>query len=173
MMPSSWDPMADAIRARRYPLIFIGAFLAVIAVNAVMMTLAISTFSGVETPRHYAQGLAYNQVLAATRAQAALGWKVDVRAVPLAAAEGMDGRSIELQVVARDVDGRPIDDLALRALAIRPTRAGLDRELALEWGGQGVYRGTLDLPLPGVWDLRLVGHRGETPWQGVHRLQLP
>lgn len=172
MMLSSSARTADEQRARRYPLIYVGGFLAVIAVNAVMMTVAIATFSGVETPRHYVQGLAYNQVLAATRAQAALGLAIETRAVPLPAREGRDGGIVELQVTARDANGRPIDDLALRALAIRPTRAGFDRELVLDWAGQGIYRGTLDLPLPGVWDLRLVAQRGEAQWQAVERLQL-
>jgi nitrogen fixation protein FixH len=173
MMPSSSVRIADDSRARRYPLIFIGGFLAVIAVNTVMMTIAISTFSGIETPRHYAQGLAYNQVLAATRAQAALGWKLQIRAAPRPAMAGAEGRTVDLRVSARDADGRPIDDLNLRALAIRPTRAGVDRELTLDWAGQGTYVGTLELPLPGVWDLRLVGQRDEARWQDVQRLQLP
>ena len=178
-MTRSWsDPRADAPagdvgRGRLYPWIFVAGFLAVIAVNATMATIAVRSFSGIETPRPYAQGVAYNQVLAASRDQAALGWQIEARHIPLAAAAAQDRRVVELLLSARDAAGRPLDDLAVRALAIRPTRADVDRELALAWTGQGSYRAVLELPLPGQWDLRLLADRGDAHWQSVTRLRLP
>ena len=41
-----------------YPWIFVGGMLVVIAVNGVLITMAVSTFSGIETEEHYRKGLA-------------------------------------------------------------------------------------------------------------------
>jgi len=172
MTLSSSARRADA-RGRYYPWIFVGGFLAVIAVNAVMVGLALASFSGIETPRHYAQGLAYNRLIEADRAQHALGWRIELGLLPRAADPAQDARTVALEVDAADKLGRPLDNLELRALAVRPTSAGFDRELRLTPAGGGRYRATLELPLPGQWDLRLVANRADAHWQTVRRLNLP
>ena len=166
MTPSSSALAAEPRRGRAYPWIFVAAFLGIIAVNATMVALAVTTFSGIETPKHYLEGLAYNQLLAATRAQEALGWHVDI------AAAGAAG-DLAIAVAARDAAGRPLEQLALEAILVRPTRSGLDRQVALVPVGPGRYRATASLPEPGLWDLRLIANRGEAHWQTVKRLMLP
>ena len=59
------------------PMIFVGGFLVIAAVNGVMIWLAVDTFTGIATERHYEKGLAYNQALAAAEVQAALGWTAE------------------------------------------------------------------------------------------------
>ena len=171
MTQSFSAPATDPRRGRAYPWIFVAAFLGIIAVNGTMVAFAVSTFSGVETPKHYAEGLAYNQVLDAARAQAALGWRIDLHAAPVAT-DG-DARELELSVTAQDRTGQALDDVQVRALIVRPTRSGLDRDLPLLRVGPGRYRAAATLPQPGAWDIRLVVNRGDQHWQSVKRLSLP
>jgi len=173
MTQSSLAQTADPRRGRAYPWIFVGGMLAVVAVNAGMVALAVATFSGVDTPKPYVEGLSYNRVLQASRAQAALGWRVDLRVVPLAADPATEARAAELFVELRDAGGRPLDDLAPHAMVTRPTSTAFDRDVALEWRGNGSYHAVLELPLPGQWDLRLIANRDDDHWQAVKRLQLP
>ena len=49
----------------------VAGFVVVVAVNAVMLTLALGTFNGLSTDGAYDRGLAYNQTLAAEAAQQA------------------------------------------------------------------------------------------------------
>ena len=72
----------------------------------------------------------------------------------------------------RDRDGRPLDGLAVRAFLVRPTSAGHDRAATLEAQGEGLYRATVELPLPGEWLLTILArHAGDT-WQSTRRIHL-
>jgi nitrogen fixation protein FixH len=171
MTQSSSALAASARQGRVYPWIFVAAFLGIIAVNATMVTLAVRTFSGVETPKHYVAGLAYNQALDAARAQAGLGWQVDVL-VEAIAANG-DEREIELSVRMADAAGASIDGAQVRAVITRPTRSGLDRDLVLSSVDARSHRARVTLPLPGAWDVRVVVNRGVEHWQRVQRISVP
>src|SRR5689334_23603198 len=54
-------------------------FVAVAAINAIMIRFAVATFGGVETESAYKAGLAFKAESAAAVAQEARGWKVDTR----------------------------------------------------------------------------------------------
>jgi nitrogen fixation protein FixH len=171
MMQSS-SALADSPRrGGAYPWIFITAFLGIIAVNATMVTLAVRTFSGIETPKHYVAGLAYNQTLDAARAQAALGWQIGVK-VESVAADG-DEREIDVSIKTADVTGARIDDAQVRVVITRPTRSGIDRDLILSSIDAQTYRARVMLPQPGVWDVRVVVNRGTEHWQDVRRVSVP
>jgi nitrogen fixation protein FixH len=171
MMQSSSALADSARRGRAYPWIFIAAFIGIIAVNATMVTFAVRTFSGVETPKHYVAGLAYNQTLDAARAQAALGWQISVKVEP-AAADG-DEREIALSIKTADATGAGIDGAQVRAVITRPTRSGIDRDLVLSSVDAQTYRARVMLPQPGIWDVRVVVDRGTEHWQGVQRVSVP
>jgi nitrogen fixation protein FixH len=68
----------DPRRGRWIPWVFVGGMLAVVAVNAVMVTAALSTFTGVTVGRAYERGRAYNEVLEEAARQDALGWQAQV-----------------------------------------------------------------------------------------------
>ena len=53
----------DPSRGRWIPWAFAGGLLLVVAVNAVLVYYAVSTFTGVTTPRAYEQGRRYDEVL--------------------------------------------------------------------------------------------------------------
>jgi nitrogen fixation protein FixH len=154
-----------------YPWIFVGCMLVVVAVNGVMATLAIGTFPGLETQEHYRKGLAYNQTLAAVKAQELRGWQMDLA---FAAEPVVDGRrSGDLAVTFVGKDGRPLENLEVEAVLRRPTREGFDVAVELDHRGSGVYRGAVSLPLPGQWEAHVHAYRDGDNFQESRRLSVP
>ncbi len=146
------------------PMMFIAAFLVVIAVNGALIFFAQDTFSGLETQHAYERGLQYNQALAAEAAQQDLGWRYEATI-----SDETDGRHV-LRIRMTDAEGRPLNDLKIDAYLVRPSNAGLDFALSPQSAGDGRYVTTFSLPAPGQWDLRLVAHRGDIAWQQSTRL---
>lgn len=155
-----------------YPWLFVAAFGIVVAVNGVMIKLAIGSFSGLYTENSYERGLDYNATLAAARAQEEMGWQVELEAVP-SGQDAATGRAVAIEARFLDRDGRALIGLAVRALLLRPAAAGHDVELALAERGGGRYAGNVALPFAGQWDLRIVAHGHDASWQSSRRIQLP
>jgi nitrogen fixation protein FixH len=155
-----------------YPWIFIAVMVAVIAVNAVMATLAIRTFPGLQTEDAYNKGLHYNETIAAGREQARRGWRMDLEIRPLGGARG-SGREAEVVVAFSDRDGQPLDRLEVEATLIRPATAAFDRTVSLEGRGGGVYAAAVTLPLSGQWDARVTARRETESFEARRRLVLP
>lgn len=136
------------------PWIFVAGFAVVTAVNAVMVWVAVDSFTGLETERSYDRGLAYNRNLEAARRQQTLGWQADL------ATEGRALTGLELILEVRDRAGRPVSDALVEGRLRRPGAAELDRQVELQAVAQGSYRATLALPAPGLWDAHLRVTRG-------------
>lgn len=146
-----------------YPYIFVGCFVIVVGVNAALAYFATSTFTGLETEGAYQKGLAYNDNLAAAKAQQEQGWTADTKVTP--GAIGIDGVQVDIAVSYRDRDGKPLEGLEVKANLIRPTAKGYDHPEMLKPLGNGTYGGTYKLPVKGVWDMDVaasgigVGHQ--------------
>jgi nitrogen fixation protein FixH len=133
-----------------YPYIFVAAFAVVVAVNGVMIWIAVTTFPGLATDKSYDRGLKYNQNLAAAQAQAEMGWQVEI-----AAAKQSSGL-VRVEGFYKDKNAAPINELAVKAYLIRPAVTGHDRDIELSPQGEGRYAGALELPLAGLWEVRLI-----------------
>ena len=153
-----------------YPWIFVAAMTVVVAVNGVMVAFALGTWTGLETEGYYEKGLAYNQDLAAARAQAERGWKLAFALDGVTAAG--DSRSGRISAVFVDRAGKPLADLDVLAVILRPTSEGHDQQVALSPAGRGVYRASVTFPLPGQWDVRIHAYRGNAVFQESHRVRL-
>ncbi len=155
-----------------YPWLFVGALLLVVAVNGVMIVLAVDSFTGLDTAHPYERGLEYNRTLAAARAQDEMGWQVTFAVAPDGDATGV---SFPVAVEARFLDraGHALTGLAVQALLLRPTVEGHDVEVALVERGGGRYIATTAVPLPGQWDLRIVARSDGLSWQSSRRILLP
>ena len=142
------------------PWIFVIGMLVVFAVNGVLVYLALSTWTGIETKNYYQKGIAYNDNLAGAERQAQLGWTVAATLTP----DATTAKAQTVRAVYRDRSGVPVTDLRIRAYLVRPVHEGYDQTLALAHTGNGVYEATTTVPLPGQWELRLValGPAGET-----------
>jgi nitrogen fixation protein FixH len=125
----------------------------IFAVNTVFITTALNTFPGEETRRSYVQGLEYNQVIEARRAQAELGWS---------ASANLAEERVLIEV--RDADGAPVTGLRLIGELQHPANMSADRDLVLTEVRDGVYAaGAGDLP-DGRWTLAARAE-GETPFE--------
>lgn len=126
---------------------FFAFFGFIVAVNAVMITLALRTHSGIVTEHPYEKGLAYNRVIEAEQEQAALGWKGTLRYE-----NGM------LRFELRDRENNPIAPDKVTANFTRPARQGMDFSVEMKTPEMAV-----EFPARGLWEVRV-----DAVYQGVH-----
>ena len=162
-VPANSQPQRKALWI---PAIFVLAFVVIIAVNTIMIVLAVRTFSGLETNNAYDQGLGYNTTLAEAAQNEKLGWHAAITFTPV----GSDTRRI--QVTMTDAGGIPLPDLDLKAVLVRPTNAGLDEVVQLTPLDRGRYQASFKPSALGNWDLRLRAERAGTKWQHNERIDL-
>lgn len=144
----------------------VGFFAIVMAVNAVMMTAAVKTFAGLAADDPYLAGLAFEQEIAAARAQQALHWQVQGRIV-----RTEDGQA-RLEISARDPNGSPISGLTAAATLVHPTDRSLDRDLTMTEMAPGQFRGE-SMSDPGQWDLVIeLARDGEREFRSRNRVVL-
>ena len=153
-----------------YPWIFVGGMVLVALVNGVMIFIALDSWTGLETERHYRKGLDYNENLAAAETQALRGWRLDLD-WKVASVSG-DTRTIEMRAQFAERNGQALNDLSVTALIVRPTHEGYDFEVPLQAMGDGTYSATANLPLAGQWNVRIHALRGDEAFQEVRRLQV-
>lgn len=153
---------SPAPRGRWIPWVFVGGFGVVIAVNAVLITAAISTFTGTTTVGAYNRGLEYGEVLAEADRQRALGWR--------GAVSRADGAVL---VSLRLPDGTPLPaDAIVTGRLQRP----LDRTalpLAFQPAGPGGWRAVAEVSAPGAWEAVLTVTRGTDRFELRERLTFP
>jgi nitrogen fixation protein FixH len=136
----------------RVVLISIVAFFAVvIAVNLVLMKLAIDTLPGTEVDSAYTASLAYEREIAAAHAQNMRNWQVDAHVERRA-----DGAAT-VRVEARDSGGAPMPGLKFVGRFERPTDRRADQPVTLAEIAIGIYRGSAPVLAAGQWDLVLQG----------------
>jgi nitrogen fixation protein FixH len=126
---------------------FVAFFGFIAAVNAVMVTIAIRTHSGVVTQHPYEKGLSYNKVVEAEKKQQELGWngKIDYK-------DGM------LIFVLKDKNNNAITPEKITANITRPTQSGVDFSLELN-----NTQTPVNFPAKGLWQVRV-----DAVYQGLH-----
>ena len=155
------EAMHDPRRGRWIPWVFVGGLLTVVAVNAVLVWYAVSTFTGVTIGRAYEQGRHYDQVLEEAARQDALGWASRV---------SFDGHALRVAVVDRA--GLPVSG-RLDGVMLRPVE-GTTLPLSFAAVSAGHWSASIDLPKPGQWEARmtLVGPDGAA-FDIRHRVMVP
>jgi nitrogen fixation protein FixH len=139
----------------------------VIAVNVVMMTLAISTMPGIETESPYKAGINYNAEIGAAQDQFGRHLRVSGHIERAA-----DGHAI-VNIEARDRSGAPLTNLAFTVRLLRPTDARADRIVAMTEHESGAYRGEAGDVSPGLWEIELEAERGsERIFRSTNRITL-
>jgi len=151
------------------PWIFVAAFGVVIAVNAIMIYFALSTFTGVAVETPYQRGLEYNKVLAAQAKQDSLGWAFEAAW----RTNGDDPRQGEIRLRVSGGDGRGISGLAIDGTAHRPVEKRIPIELAFVAIGDGNYAAPVRFEAQGNWDLRLEARKGDERSIVIKRLFVP
>ncbi|HVI51629.1 MAG TPA: FixH family protein [Candidatus Sulfotelmatobacter sp.] len=155
-----------------YPYIFVGVFLVVLAVNLVMASSAVRTFTGLQTEQAYDKGLAYNQVLAQAKEQEKLGWTVDAQVVPHDPSNAQR-HDADVTVSYLDKAGQPVKGLSVQAEIVRPTQAGHDLKVDLVEKTAGQYVALAPLDMPGQWEISVIARLGETQYKFSQRVLVP
>lgn len=148
---------------RFIPWLVVLFFAVFMSVDAVMVTLAVRTHSGVVTEQAYEKGLSYNQTLAAAEKQAQSGWRHEF---------AQEGR--QLRFTLRDEAGRPVRDADVRAVIKREVAAGYDFEVTLRpVNGEDYYEAVLDVPMPGAWQVRVFAKWQSRQYQAGKTFVIP
>lgn len=145
---------------------FVGFFVTVAAVNAVMIRFALTTFGGVETESSYKAGLAFKAETAASQVQQALAWNVDVRIDPRA-----DGSVVNVAV--RDGAGVSVPHLAIDLNLAHPADRRRDIAMTVSELSAGSFRAVAPRasgPRTLMIDLT---RDGERVFRSVNRIVLP
>lgn len=135
-------PNKPPLKDRIIPWYFVIAFGVVFAVNAVFVTVAIKSNSGVVTKNAYEKGLAYNDVLEDAKAQAALGWHTT-----------LEYNTNQLVFSIHDSRASAVTGAAVTAQLSRPLTAGYKRDIVFIENSPGVYSADIIFPLKGQWDV--------------------
>jgi nitrogen fixation protein FixH len=131
----------------RMVLLCLVAFFGVVgAANAVLVGAALSTFGGLETASSYQAGLSFAREVAAAQEQQARHWHVNAKLNSDA------GGATQVELSARDASDRPLTGIAAAVSLTHPTYRRLDRSVAMQPAGPGLFRGTATAA-PGQWDI--------------------
>lgn len=162
-MSTAADQSPGIRKSDKYiPWMVVAFFAVFIAVDAVMVTLAIQTQTGVITERAYEKGLQYNDTLEAAAQQETWGWNSDI--------EFNQGT---ITFAFFDDLNDPIEHAQVSAEIIRPIQSGHDFEINLEETAQGRYTAPLALPLPGEWKIRIYAHTKDRTYQASQLIAAP
>jgi nitrogen fixation protein FixH len=148
------------------PWIFVAGFGVVFCVNAIMIYIAATTWTGIAVNRSYDKGLHYNRNLEAAARMEALGWAASIETELTAERAGT------VKVAVTRNDGEPLYRADVVIEFERPTHEGYDFVVPLEPAGSGLYSAAFAAPLAGLWDLRLIVTRGADLYVTTERVLL-
>ena len=154
---------ALAPRGRYIPWLFVAGFAIVVGVNAIMITFAIGSFSGLYTPKPRERGLHYNDVVAEQKVRDALGWRIET------AWRADTGR---LELAVSDAAGQPLTGARVSAELVRPVEKRPPVGVTLAMIDAGKFAGFIELPVRGNWDLDVVVERDGNRFAQTRRIFL-
>jgi nitrogen fixation protein FixH len=159
-LPKPWIPWLYAL-----------LFVPVIAVNVLLVRLALSSSTGLVTDRAFDTGQSYNAVIAAGERQRELGWQAvaDVQPAPL---PDMPHR-VALTVSMTDQAGAPLRGLTVAGRVFSPVDPQPDLDAVLVETAGGRYRQMITLPRAGQWELQLIATDGGAQFAIQQRLTAP
>lgn len=146
--------MTRTLKGSHVLAIFLAFFCTITGVNAIMVTYAISSFSGEDVSTPYVKGLNYNAALAQRDAEARSGFTISANAE-----RTPDGVTQIAAQIMHNGEAAP-DDIAVTATLRHPANAHLDRAVPLTPRGQGAFAATVPDLTPGQWDLVIAVQRG-------------
>lgn len=126
------------------PWYFVAFFATIAVIDGTFVYMAVTTQTGTVTDNAYEQGLEYNEILAAAKAQPDIKEKAVFE-------NGV------LRWSLADKDGKAIEGAAVTARIKRPVQSGHDFDITLKQEEGGTYSAPLALPLKGRWLAQLSG----------------
>lgn len=135
---------------------FLAFFGVIFIVNGVFIYTAIRTQPGLVTDNPYEKGLNFNKIIQKQKNQPSLKDKVSVT-------------NDILRWQLRDKNGKKITNADVTAHIIRPVQEGYDFHVPLTHKGNGVYEAKLDLPLDGLWSVKLESQWDNKQYKTTHQ----
>lgn len=136
---------ADIKPSDKYiPWLFVLFFITFMIVDAIMVTLAVRTQTGLVTEQAYEKGLSYNDTLDAAAEQESWGWQDTISV--------NDGNIL---YVLKNEHDMPVTEAIVTADFIRPVKDGYDFKVPLTQNSQGHYQTNVSFPLKGEWGVRV------------------
>jgi nitrogen fixation protein FixH len=149
----------------RVLLYLVAFFGVVIGANGLMVYEAVSTMTGVDTDSAYQAGRMFERDVAMAKAQDSRHWHVDAHV-----ASSLSGA--QLEITARDADGRLLTGIHPSAAFQRPTDRHLDRDVALVEDSPGEFSGRTEI-MAGQWELVIeISRDGEQLFRSKNRVVL-
>ncbi|HKJ70508.1 MAG TPA: FixH family protein [Gammaproteobacteria bacterium] len=154
-MPATEPPSPDEQRrTRRAIRLWIAAgtvfALTVLSYSGAMVYLAERDYPGSVVNDYFKNFKKFNEFTDRLEQQEKLGWALDtsVHSLPIV------GEPLQVQVLARDDQGRPLPDADVAVHFVRNVNSRHDRWVDMTDQGGGRYSGEVRLPLPGNWTIR-------------------
>jgi nitrogen fixation protein FixH len=135
---------------------FVGFFAVVAGANAVMMTVAIRTMSGVEVKSAYKTSQRFNGEIARMQAQTERGWQAQAQIV-------RDGDDARVELDMRDNARNPLTGLEIEARLLHPAARHEDRGAMMSEKAPGLYVAPLKSVHAGAWTLVIEAKRDGEP----------
>jgi nitrogen fixation protein FixH len=147
-----------------WPLAVAGVLALTVAANVALIIAARDPNAYVVEPDYYRKAVQWDSTMAEARASAALGWRMD------AAWGRWSPGGTELRVALQDSTGAPLGGAAIDMDLINNLAPEHVLHAAPADQGGGLYRATVALPRPGLWELRVRATRGaERFWTDLRR----
>jgi nitrogen fixation protein FixH len=165
------SPVRRAVRWFKQPNVwipscFFGMFFVIFAANAAMVGVALDSWRGLVTTDAYDKGVAYQQAIEAEKREQALGWSVDL------SVDSPQPKRADVLISLTDDQGQPLDADRVRVGFVRPTQEGYDSLHTLTALGGGKFAKSVELPLKGLWELRIEAEKGADAYRVSRRITL-
>lgn len=145
----------------------VGFFACVFAVEAVFITYAVSTHTGIVSTQPYRKGLDYQQRIDLAKEQERLGWSETFSV-------SRDPRAVVVRL--EDRAGRPVNSLGVKIALSRPATMRENVEFVMQPTAAGTYRIELPSEMVGAYiaDLEAVdtNQGGDPKWRMRKRIWL-
>ena len=166
-VPPAEAPLSATQSAWQSPWVraWIALIVVVLAVNILMVTLAVVTSPGLVVDDYYERGRAMEESIR-SRAAANKDHMLEADIPPDLRA----GQPKNLRFFVVDKVGQPVTPDAVRLFAYRPSDAGQDFSLPMLVEAPGRYGAEVSFPLPGLWDMLIEVTEGEASYRLDKRL---
>lgn len=128
------------------PWLFVLFFIVIAITDAVLVTLAVKTQTGVITEKAFETGLHYNKIITETKNQNKLNWHITLNT--------NDPNNIIL--TAQNEQSQPMIGANIQTLLFRPVQAGFDKAVTAIDNKDGTYLIKPAYNFKGLWRLYIV-----------------
>lgn len=145
----------------------IGLVITVLAVNGVMVYLAVTTNPGLVVEDYYERGQSYERTLFSKEARDP-GWVLSAD-IPQDISAGVRTR---IRFVLVDKAGQPVTPDGVELFIYRPSDATRDFSVTMTEEAPGRYLAEVSFPLIGVWDTLVAAHNGDDEYHIGKRIEV-